>query len=209
LNLPDLIKRIVAPMLMQMGQTRYGNIISVDPNTYTARVMIQPDNVPTGWLPIKSEWIGNGWGLVAVPNTGDQVSLIPHDGDANNLVIVGRVYSQQQRPPVGVPGEFWLVHVSGAFIKLTNAGAIEINGQVKIDATAPTINITATEAVNVVAPSILLGKSLSDTLQGFCTALFKQWADAHVHSNGNGGGNTGPPTTTAATSSVTSVVKGE
>jgi phage baseplate assembly protein gpV len=143
-SLPGLIKRIVSSMLVQMGQPRFGIVTSVDPNTYTAQVNIQPDNTPSGWLPIKSEWIGNGWGLVAVPNVGDQVTLLPHDGDANNLVISGRVYSQGQQPPVGVPGEFWLVNVSGAFIKLVTSGAIQITAPAGLTIDA---NVTVTGAL--------------------------------------------------------------
>lgn len=178
MNLPDLIRRIVSPMLTQMGQPRYGIVTSVDPNTYTARVLIQPDGILSGWLPIKSEWIGNGWGLVAVPNTGDQVSLIPHDGDANNLMIAGRVYSQQQRPPAGVPGEFWLVHVSGAFIKLVNSGAIQIVAPAGLDITA-NVNITG----SVTATGDVTGNNIS--------------LDNHVHQyvpGTSGSAETGKPT---------------
>jgi phage baseplate assembly protein gpV len=125
MSISDVLKRHAVGAVMQFGVCRFGLVESVDPNTYTAKVNLQPDGELTGWLPIASQWIGNGWGLVSPPNAGDQVILAPHEADADNLVIVGRVYSQSQMPPVAASGEFWLVHSTGSFIKLTNDGNIE------------------------------------------------------------------------------------
>jgi len=127
MSLIAMVKRIVSAQMMQLGQPRVGIVASVNPSNHTARVTVMPDGTLSGWIPIKSEWIGNGWGLVCLPSAGDQVALIPHDGDANNLMISGRIYSQAQMPPVGVPGEFWLVHSTGATIKLVTSGAIVMN----------------------------------------------------------------------------------
>jgi phage baseplate assembly protein V len=119
------MKRHAVGAAMQLGVPRFGLVESVDPSAYTAKVKLQPDGVLTSWLPIASAWIGAGWGLVCPPNVGDQVIVAPHDGDADNLVIIGRVYSQAQMPPAGISGEFWLVHKTGSFLKLTNDGNIQ------------------------------------------------------------------------------------
>jgi hypothetical protein len=71
------------------------------------------------------------------------VTLEPHDGDADNLVITGRVYSQGQTPPNGIPGEFWLVNAAGAFIKIQTGGAINVNAPGNWTLNAPTATITA------------------------------------------------------------------
>lgn len=159
MSLVALIKRIVAAQVMQLGQPRVGIVTSVNPNNYTARVNIMPDGKPSGWLPIKSEWIGNGWGLVCPPSPGDQVALIPHDGDSNNLIITGRIYSQGQQPPVGVPGEFWLVHVSGSSIKLITSGAVQI---VAPQGLAITGNMTVTGSITADGDVVANGKSLDE-----------------------------------------------
>jgi phage baseplate assembly protein V len=122
---PGDIKRHAVQAAMQLGVARFGIVESVDTATYTAKVNLQPDGVLTSWLPIAAQMIGNGWGLVTPPNIGDQVIVQPHEGDADNLVITGRVYSQAQVPPNAQAGEFWLVHQSGSFIKLTNDGNME------------------------------------------------------------------------------------
>jgi phage baseplate assembly protein gpV len=138
------MKRTAASMNKQMGQNRLAVVKSVDPNTYTAKVALQPDGTLTGWLPITTEWVGNGWGLICPPNIGDQVTVVPHDGDANNLIISGRVFSQVQPPPAGVSGEMWLVHVTGASIKLVTSGAIVMNAPAGVQITG---NVTVTGSI--------------------------------------------------------------
>lgn len=114
----------------QVPQPRIGTVTSVNPADHTARVMIQPNGTLTGWLPVATNWIGNGWGLVCPPSQGDQVIVIAHDGDQDNGIIIGRVFAPQGgiQPPATPSGEFWLIHKSGSFLKLLNTGSIESNG---------------------------------------------------------------------------------
>lgn len=110
------------------GQPRLGIVTSFDPNTYAARVTLQPEGVLSGWLPVLSAWIGSGWGLASPPSVGDQVLVLPQEGHADHGVIVGGAYSERARPPaVGnnpVPsGEAVLFHASGAYLRLGNDGS--------------------------------------------------------------------------------------
>lgn len=114
------------------GQPRFATVTSVNPNAATACVALQPEGVLTGWLPILSAWIGSGWGMVCLPAPGDQVLVLPQEGDAENGVIVGRAFSNTQLPPVTPVGEFWLVHKTGSFIKLQNDGTVQINGDLHV-----------------------------------------------------------------------------
>ena len=98
----------------------------------TARVIIQPEGVLSGWLPVLSQWVGNGWGIACPPSPGDQVLLVPQDGDIEQGVIVGRVFSVNQMPPVAPGGEFWLVHKTGSSLKLCNDGTIQIQGDLHV-----------------------------------------------------------------------------
>ena len=124
------IKWIANGLDRQMGHPRIGIVQSVNPNDCTARVFTQPDGTLSGWLPVATQWVGAGWGFVCPPSPGDQVVVVPHDGDADNGIIVGRIYAPQgnARPPPAPSGEFWLVHESGSFIKMLNTGAIQSNG---------------------------------------------------------------------------------
>jgi phage baseplate assembly protein V len=202
--------RGVAGQVSQFGAPRCGLVSSFNPQTYCAKVMIQPENTLTGWLPILSSWVGPGWGCVAPLPLGVQVLVLPDRNDAQQGVIAGVLYSDVDTPPnSAAAGEILFRHQSGAYLTLKNDGTLSVNGQLEIDATAPTINVTATTAVNVTAPVIRLGRSAADSLLGFCTSIFKQWADSHIHSNGNNGGNTGAPTTTANAGALTTVVQGE
>ena len=114
------------------GAPRFGLVTSVDPSTATARVTLQPENVLSGWLPLLTPWVGNGWGLVCPPSPGDQVLVIPQEGDAEHGLIIASTWSAQTTPPQAPPGEFWLVHKSGSFLKLQNDGTIQIKGDLHV-----------------------------------------------------------------------------
>ena len=114
------------------GMPRFGIVTSVDPSTATARVTLQPEGVLTGWLPLLTPWVGNGWGLVCPPSPGDQVLVIPQEGDAEHGLILGTTWSGQTAPPAAPAGEFWLVHQSGSFLKLQNDGTIQVKGDLHV-----------------------------------------------------------------------------
>lgn len=109
------------------GQPRFGTITSFDPNSYAARVMMQPEGVLSNWLPVLAAWVGNGWGIACPPSVGDQVMVIAQEGHAEQGVIIGCAYSEQMRPPqianAPVPsGEAVLFHTSGAYLRFANDG---------------------------------------------------------------------------------------
>ncbi len=129
----NAIKAQSGAMDQTTGQARFGIVTSVDPGNATARVTLQPEGVRSGWLPILSPFVGAGWGLVCPPAPGDQVLVIPQEGDAEHGIIVGRAYSDTARPPAAPAGEFWLVHKSGSFIKLMNDGTVQVKGDLHVD----------------------------------------------------------------------------
>ncbi len=115
------------------GQPRFGKVTSVDPVQGTARVQLQPEGVTTGWLPVLSPWVGDGWGLSCPPSPGDQVLILPQEGDAENGVVIGRSWSQTAATPQTAVGELWLTHRSGSYVRLLNDGTIGIRGDVHVD----------------------------------------------------------------------------
>lgn len=127
-RLIDVIKGHLAAMLARQPQPRYGLVQSFDPATYTARVLVQPENELSGWLPVLTQWVGNGWGLFAPPSPGDQVKLVPQAGSGQSYAIIGGVFSLVDQPLPAPSGEFWLVHGKGQFIKLCNDGSITSSG---------------------------------------------------------------------------------
>jgi phage baseplate assembly protein gpV len=132
-RLLNAMKSHAAAMDRAAGQPRFGLVTSVDPQRYAARVALQPEGVVTGWLPILSAWVGSGWGLVCPPAPGDQVLVLPQEGNAEHGIIVGGSFSDLARPPQGAPpGEFWLVHRSGSFLKLANDGSVRVSGDLHV-----------------------------------------------------------------------------
>ena len=132
-RLSNAIKSHAANLDQSTGQIKFGIITSVNFENSTARVTIQPEGVLSGWLPVLSHWVGSGWGMVCLPNPGDQVLLVPQEGDIEHGIIIGRTFSKKQLPPVAPAGEFWLVHQAGSFLKLCNDGTIRINGDLHVD----------------------------------------------------------------------------
>ena len=125
----NLLKGHAAQLDQGWAQPRLATVTSADPTTYTARVELQPEGVLSGWLPVASAWVGNGWGLSCPVAPGDQVIVIWHEGDAQQGLIVGRLWSLSNAPPAAPAGEFWLMHRSGSYLKLHNDGSIETTAE--------------------------------------------------------------------------------
>jgi phage baseplate assembly protein gpV len=161
------------------GVARFGLISSFDPTSYAAKVLIQPENVLSGWLPIVSAWVGAGWGLAAPLTPGAQVLVIAQEGDAEQGVIIGAVWSAVDKAMAAPAGELWLQHQSGSFLKLHNDGTIALQ--------APTVNITG---------NLVVTGNISDQNGAHNTlAALRSAYDAHTHADPQGG-ESGPPSVT-------------
>jgi hypothetical protein len=207
------------------ASTRQGIVTSYDPNAYAIKVTLQPDNVLTGWIPLKSAWVGNSWGLFCPPSIGDAVEVDFQEDDGGVGSAGLRFFNDSDRPLACPSGEFWLVHKTGAFYKLTNDGKALINGQVEIDATAPTINITATGNITaqaggnavvqaagtatIQAPSIIF-KNAGSALKKLCTDTFMALFNNHTHTSSASGTQTSAPTQQASAGThTTNIVQAE
>jgi hypothetical protein len=128
----NLLKQHAGALDQGGSQPRLATVTSVNPQSATVRVTLQPEGVLTGWLPVLSPWIGAGWGMYCPPSPGDQVLVLAQEGDAEHGIIVGRAFSDQQVPPATPVGELWLMHKSGSFIKLQNDGTIQMQGDLHV-----------------------------------------------------------------------------
>ena len=115
------------------GQPRFGTVTSVDPGAGTARVQLQPEGVLTGWLPVLSPFVGAGWGMSCPPSPGDQVLVLPQEGDAEHGMIVARAWSKAAAAPATPVGELWLTHKSGSFVRLVNDGTVRVQGDLHVN----------------------------------------------------------------------------
>ncbi|MBN8899455.1 MAG: phage baseplate assembly protein V, partial [Rhodospirillales bacterium] len=132
-QLLNAIKSYAAGLDQTRGAPRVATVDSVDPATGCARVAYQPEGILSGWLPIASNWTGDGWGVVCLPARGDQVVVVPQESDPANGIVIGALFSDKRKRPPAPAGEFWLVHKSGSRLILKNDGTIYIKGDLHVD----------------------------------------------------------------------------
>lgn len=131
-SLVNILKAHASELDYSFAQVRFGIVTSVNGQTGFVRVMLQPGSVLSGWLPVLTPWLGNGWGLSCPFTPGDQVVVVPQGGDAEQGIVIGGVFSRKQMPPSTPVGEFWLVHNNGNAIKLCNDGTTRIIGDLHV-----------------------------------------------------------------------------
>lgn len=153
--------------------TRLGIISAWDSSMYSAKVKIQPGDIETGWLPVLSPWVGNGWGLFAPPSVGDLVEVQFQDDDIDAGFVCQRFYNDVDRPLAVAPGEFWLVHQSGSALKFKTDGSVELIAAGNLNATiggnanltvAGNLTTNVSGSITETAPSITLNGAI--TLNG-------------------------------------------
>ncbi|WP_424139357.1 phage baseplate assembly protein V [Roseomonas chloroacetimidivorans] len=163
--LQDAMRREATRAGRQFMPTRHGTVDGVDPDAHAVRVLLQPDGVLTGWLPVETISIGPTWKLHWLPEVGAQVKVEFQEGGKEAGVVTGALYDQAHPAPEGVPtGGVWLVH-ENARLKLNPDGSIDV----------------LSAAVRIGAMGASFRRLVIDTFQ----ALF----DTHSHP-----GNGQPPT---------------
>jgi len=181
---------------MNIGYTDLGIITSVNPSDYTVKVLIQPQDMETGFIPYCTPF----YGFVAPPKGGEQCLVLYHGGN-NNVPIAalliywdnGRVQGQNQSGDIQ-PGEILLKNQSGSYIKLSNDGTITIkaiNGIVlDTDNTECKGNVIIDNNLTANSGSINMTNGNFNTSQDVIAGTIS--LKTHVHSDPQGG-DTGPP----------------
>ncbi|MGM3277892.1 phage baseplate assembly protein V [Ralstonia sp. 24A2] len=139
---------VLAAMMAQSNraENRMGIVTSYDPGTASARVRLQPEDPTdparslTGWMPVASAWVGNGWGIDAPVSPGDQVEVQFLGGDIENGYICARLFSDQARPTGAQSGEFFLSHASGSKLQFHNDGTVTLVSAGTLTSHAPQWN---------------------------------------------------------------------
>lgn len=126
-----------------LGQPRWGIVDLVNAAGSEAKVVLQPEGVLSGWLPIVSPWVGQGWGLHCPLSQGDMVSVIADGGQAEHGKILGAAWNLEDVPPQApsaIGGESSSA-TGGEFLAVSKAGAVfRLCADGTIYAKAPTIN---------------------------------------------------------------------
>jgi phage baseplate assembly protein gpV len=127
LALAEAMRRQGQSPAQAYSMPRQATISSYDMTAHAVKVMLQPENVESNWMPLGAIGVGNGWGICTGPQIGDQVHVSFAEGDFHSGIIVGRVFSTGATPPPVPSGETWMVHQNGTYVKLLGNGDLSIN----------------------------------------------------------------------------------
>jgi hypothetical protein len=97
-GLMNQMRRAAQEAIGTGGASRQGIIDAYDPNAYAVKVRLQPDDTLTDWLPLKSPWVGNGWGLFCGPSVGDAIEVDFQEGDGGVGTAGWRFFNDEDRP---------------------------------------------------------------------------------------------------------------
>jgi hypothetical protein len=145
-NLESFVMRCVERALSSRYSQRHGQVTSYDPKTYRAKVRFMPSGQQSGWLPIETGHIGNGYGIAVGLNagdgekTGDQVVVRFSENDFEGGTIVQRVHSDVDKPPHVESGELCIYCQWGQQIRFDKDGKITIKTAVPTEQNQPSGN---------------------------------------------------------------------
>lgn len=144
---------------------KLGTVTSVDPVTGAIKVMMQPEEQESGWLPYMTPLAGTGWGIICIPLEGTQVVVDHEQAHPEAGVAQGSIFDDAHQIPAGyLAGEIWLVHRSGTLIKLTNDAKLTVVSVGDLDITAQAdVNLTVTGKVTASATEFDLTGDLNVT----------------------------------------------
>lgn len=124
----QLLKWMMQQQIETVQIACIGEITSVDPENYLAKVNLQPVGGETGWLPICTLHAGPGYGIAALPPLGAQVLVVFEAGDINLGRIVGFTFNKVDTPPQIQPGQVLISNESNASILLDADGTVKLTG---------------------------------------------------------------------------------
>lgn len=139
-SIVGVMKRVAEHEAQRIHTTELGIVTAVFPHTadddkenYHCSVQIKQHKLPNGQplelrnVPVVTPYLG----LVCIPNVGDLVLLNFIGGDINAPVITGRLYNDEDRPPLNQKNEFLLQQSlkAGGSLKLDAEGKISVTSK--------------------------------------------------------------------------------
>jgi type VI secretion system secreted protein VgrG len=95
-----LLARVTGPRGEEIHTDRYGRIKVQFPWDRDGK----DDETTTCWVRTVMPWTGKGWGMVAVPRIGQEVTIQFEDGNPDRPICTGMLYNADTMPPWGLPG---------------------------------------------------------------------------------------------------------
>ncbi len=139
-ELLEVIQQVAQKEANTQLSTELGTVKKVFPHAdegdnynYQCSIELKNRNTPDGkplelnMVPVAVPYMG----MTCIPNVGDLVLVNFIGGDINAPVITGRLYNDEDRPPVNKEKEFQLKHTlkEGATLKIDAEGAVTITSK--------------------------------------------------------------------------------
>lgn len=146
-DLNNVVRREAERVMGTRATTRLATITSYDPSTYSCKVALQPEGAETGWCPIASIQVGNGYGIYTPPRPGDQAVVVFQEDNVETPVVVGFLYNDVDRAATVPAGEVHIVHEAGNKVVLKPGGVIEVTGtDIRVGPSGATLRTLVTQA---------------------------------------------------------------
>jgi hypothetical protein len=105
---------------------RVGLVTSYDPVKHAVKLNLQPEGTPTGWLPLSTIGVGNGFGMYVGATTNHAYLAYFHEGDLEAGIIIGRIPTDDEIPVTTQAGETIIKSPTGSLISLLQNGSVTI-----------------------------------------------------------------------------------
>lgn len=92
------MRRIAEAAVARSGEPLHGIVSAVDPVNHAVKVIVQPSNVESGWLPVASMSCGQ-MRICSIPDINEHVSLMAMEGDAEHLLVMASQFDTVVMPP--------------------------------------------------------------------------------------------------------------
>lgn len=150
------------------SQAKIGVVSSYNPATHQVKVFYEPEHIESGWMPVGTIGIGNGWGLAVGPAIGDQMLVLFDGGEFDSGVIVARLFSVTQQAIPVPTGEIWMVHKTTSSLKFLTNGDVNVTTAGNLNATVAgnlTANIAGSGSYSATSHAFTGPVTMSSTLK--------------------------------------------
>lgn len=139
----DIVRR-EAQAAVQPQRSATLIVTSYDPKTHSVKGTLKPYGIESGWIPVGTQAVGDGFGIAVGPCVGDQFNIHFENGDQNSPRATHRLFSNDAKPPKVESGEVVIWSKFKHKITLTKDGkmVIEAEGDTKFNVTKGKCDVT-------------------------------------------------------------------
>lgn len=169
IDLTNLVRRECARLLARWARPRHLLVTSYDPTTNSIKGMSQPENNPTGWIPILTHGASvSGISVQVGPSIGD-LAIVEHaEGDPEVGHVSGFVHNNVDQAPGAPSGTAIIKHnPSGVTLTISASGVVINAASQPIVIEGQTITVTAATSIIFSGPNIsMTGTTSGSTIMG-------------------------------------------